>query len=147
MHGYWLDPAVLRKKLEDFNPFQLRWMTPYRDYYQIGLGQLSISSDGSRVIILSQCWLAKMTIALGSGKDRQEYWRIEKEENFFISFVYRYYYYQPARLAGHPKGQRPERIKFSSPERESIWVLKESDPLVIVEQNGKPVPRFMIRDI
>jgi hypothetical protein len=146
MHGYWLSPDVLRNKLEEFSPFQLRWMTPYRDFYQIGLGQLSISPGGFRIVTLSQCWLAKMTIALGSGKDRQEYWRIEREEDFSISFVYRYYYYQPARLAGHPKGERPERIKLSSIEGESIWVLKASDPLVIVEQDDKPVPRFMIRD-
>lgn len=146
MHGYRIGPIALRKKLEEFSPFQLRWMTPYRDYYQIGLGQLSISPDGFRIVNLSQCWLAKMTIALGSGKDRQEFWRIEREEGFSISFTYRYYYYQPARLAGHPKGERPERIKFSSIEHESIWALKSSDPLVIVERDGRPVPRFMIRD-
>jgi hypothetical protein len=143
MHGYWLCPDVLRKKLEEFNPFQLRWMTPYRDFYQIGLGQLLISHDGSKTATLSECWLAKMTIALGAGKNRQEYWRIEREEGFSISFVYRYYYYQPARMTGHLKGERPERIKLSSVEGESIWVLKETDPLVIVDQNGKPVPRFM----
>ena len=145
MHGYWLGPVALRRKLGEFKPLQVRWMTPYRDFYQIGLGQWSIPSDGSKTVLLSMCWLAKMTIALGSGKDRQEYWRIEKEEGFSIPFSYRYYYYQPARSADHPKGERPERIKLSSVEHESIWLLKENDPLVIVEQNGKPVPKFMIR--
>lgn len=145
MHGYKLGSVILRKKLEGFGPCQLRLMTPYRDFYQIGLGQLSVSPDGLKIITLSQCWLAKMTIALGTGKDRQEFWRIEKEEGFSISFAYRYYYYQPARAAGHPKGERPERIKLSSIEHESIWVLKASDPLVIVERDGKPVPQFMIK--
>ncbi len=144
LHGYWSDPAQLRKKLTELEPAQIRLMIPNGDVYQIGLGKWSVLTVGSEnQIVVSHSWLAKMVIGLGTGKHRQERWKIEIEEDFSITLPYRHYYFQPARSPTHRNGSRPERVKVITVVRESCWLLHKDDPLIILNLSGHPVPRFM----
>ncbi len=144
IHGYWSDPAQLRKKLTELVPVQIRLMIPKGDVYQIGLGRWSVQTVGSEhQIVVSDSWLAKMEIGLGIGKHRQERWKIAVEGNFSIILPYRHYYFQPARQTTHRNGSRPERVKVVTVVRESCWLLHNSDPLIIENLDGNPVPRFM----